>query len=508
MEFLVVAPPVCPPSEPPSGAFLLAAGLRARGADCGLLDLSLELFWQLLDGARGPGTPTDRALRYLLDSVEGYEVQHHRSAAGVIRSQLRGFEAQNPGWRITPMDLEAPVRVHDPRALGALLAHGPSPFASLWQGALLRALEEHRPRTVLISLAYLSQLAATIDLVRFLAGRGVRTIVGGSLPRSLAATGEGLGLLRELLGEIDLGDGLSLLGGDASDGLLRKLAWPRLLSERAYLSARPIVPLALSTGCFWNRCLFCPDRDMPFGAVPSSALQGLLSSLPDAVRAAGPVVHLLDSAVPPAALRRFLPLAREHRLGFYAFARPTERLRQGGLLAEAAESGCLMLQLGAEGGSGALLDRFGKGLDPAEAEAVTREAAEVGIRTYLYLLFGLPGETAADRDATLQLLARNADCVDFLNLSVFNLPRHSELCERPEDFGIELLDFPADAGLRLYRPFRCAGQDPRAEAKAFLQRDLRPHPAIRGATGRTPRWFRAAHLALIQLEGRRDPLRG
>ena len=503
VDFLVVAPPVCPPSEPPSGAFLLAAGLTGHGADCGMLDLSLELYWQLLsDGGEGE-TPTARALRYLLDSAGGYDGHRHRSAAGVIRSHLRGFGQQNPGWRISPMDVVAPRRVHDPRALAELLDEGPSPFEPLWQGVLARAIERHRPRTVLISLAYLSQLAATIDLVRHLEGLGVKTVVGGSLPRSLAATGEGLGLLRERLGNVDIGDGLSLLGTDARLGLLSRLAWPRLLSRRPYLTSRPIVPLALSTGCFWNRCLFCPDRDMPFTPVTTSALQGLLSTMPEPVRAAGPIVHLLDSAVPPAGLRRFLPLAREHQLGFYAFARPTERLRQGDLLAEAAESGCLMLQLGAEGGSGPLLRRFDKGLDPTEAEAVMREAAQVGIRTYLYLLFGLPGETESDRRATLELIARNAESVDFLNLSVFNLPRHSELTDRAGEFGIELEDFPADAGLRLYRPFRSQGQDTRAEAKAFLQRELRPHPSIRGALLRTPRWFRAAHLALMHVDGRR-----
>ena len=48
MDYLVLAPPVCTPAEPPSGAFLLAAGLKGRGYDVGLLDLSLELFHQFI----------------------------------------------------------------------------------------------------------------------------------------------------------------------------------------------------------------------------------------------------------------------------------------------------------------------------------------------------------------------------------------------------------------------------------------------------------------------------
>ena len=55
-------------------------------------------------------------------------------------------------------------------------------------------LASERPRRVLVSLAYLSQLPAAIDLVRFLDRLGVNRAVGGSLPRSLAATGAGLDL--------------------------------------------------------------------------------------------------------------------------------------------------------------------------------------------------------------------------------------------------------------------------------------------------------------------------
>ena len=41
---------------------------------------------------------------------------------------------------------------------------------------------------------------------------------------------------------------------DANKPLLKRLAWPRLLSTKPYLSARPVFPLLLSTGCFWRRC--------------------------------------------------------------------------------------------------------------------------------------------------------------------------------------------------------------------------------------------------------------
>lgn len=503
MEFLVLSPPACTPAEPPSGAFLLAAGLAGHGREVGLLDLSLEMVHRVLTDPAAPGPDAARAVAYMTDTLDGYVPLEHRSAAGLLHKKLKGWGAIHPGWSLSLMDIVAPGVVHDPVALAARMERDGSPFEALWREVLDPALDRWRPKTALISLAYLSQLAASIDLVRHLEDRGVEVIVGGSLPNSLARTGEGLGALAEVFPRIELGDGRSLLEGSESPSLLHRLAWPRLLSERPYLSARPIVPMPLSVGCYWDRCLFCPDRGMGYTTVPADALEALAAGMPEPVRAARPVVHLLDSALPPARLERFLPIAVAHGLDFYGFARPTRHLLRDGLLERAADSGCLMLQLGVEGGDGPLLDRFGKGLDPEEAEAVLQESARVGIRTYLYLLFGLPGETRTERQATLELLARNPDAVDFLNLSLFNLPQSCELTERAEEFGIELEEFPSDGRIRLYRPFHTAAGRPREDARQFLDRTLRRDPRVRPAVRRTPRWLRAAHLALMRVPGRR-----
>jgi len=493
---------VTTPAEPPSGAFLLAAGLAGHGYEAALLDLSLEFYGRTLEAL--PGPPVEGALAWLRDPGGPYDPMRHRGAAGTLHARLRRFGELRPGWRLTLMDL-APEgqRLHEPRGLAARLAADDGPFGALWEEALAPVLARRRPKRVLVSVAYLSQLAGALELTSWLRGRGIEPLVGGSLLNSMARTGEGLGRLSELLGRVELGDGRSLISGSAGH-LLERLAWPELLAGEPGLSSRPIVPLTLSTGCFWNRCLFCPDRGVPFVQVPVDALGNLLANLPDEIAAARPVVHLLDSALPPARLRDFLPLARQHGLGFYGFARPTASLRSRGLLREAAEAGCLMLQLGVEGGSGPLLDRFDKGLDPAEAARVLQEAAGAGIRTYLYLLFGLPGETGSDRQATLDLVADNAGAVDFLNLSVFNLPRYSELTDRADEFGIELLEFPGDDAIRLYRPFRCADGSPRRDSREFLNSEFRVDPRIRPAVRRTPRWLRAAHLALMEVPGRRS----
>jgi radical SAM superfamily enzyme YgiQ (UPF0313 family) len=327
--------------------------------------------------------------------------------------------------------------------------------------------------------------------------------VGGSLPTSLAATGHGLASLETVFEKIVLGDGTALLHGTDTGHMLDRLAWPHIVSSKPYLSCRPFIPLALSSGCFWNRCLFCPDRGVPFHKVPEATLARFLETIPEAILVKGPVIHLLDSALPPSLLRRFLPHVKAAGAGFFGFARPTAKLAEAGLLEEAAKSGCLMLQLGAEGGSKPLLDRYQKGIDPEEAKAVVTEAAAHGIRTYLYLLFGLPGETEKDLEMTLDMVSGAADSVDFLNLSLFNLPRFSELTTRAPELGIEIHDFPGEDGLiRLYWPFTANGVDSRKQARAFLKTRFKKDESIKEARLRTPRWLRAAHLALMQIPGR------
>jgi hypothetical protein len=500
MEFLVLTPPVVTPAEPPSGAFLLAAGLKGWGREAALLDLSLEFFYDLFSGA---GNAEKGALDYLCRGASGYTPMTHRSQTGHLHGLVSRFDSRHPGWKLTLMDIAPPDRIHHPGRLADYFLKTEGPFRHLYRRVLEPALSMIKPQKVLVSVAYLSQLAAAIDLVRFLESRGIEPLVGGSLINSLATTGRGFEAVRAVLPRILVGDGGSLIPQIQGRPLLSKLSFPTLLSDKTYLSRRPIIPLALSSGCFWNRCLFCPDRGIPYYPISDEAIEQFVTSLPDEVRSAGVVLHMLDSAIPPGRLRRYLEVVKGGELGFFGFARPTRQLLGKGLISAAADGGCLMLQLGVEGGSRPLLDRFQKGIDPKESEAVVRAAAESGIRTYLYLLFGLPGESAADLDATYKFVVRNGQYIDFLNLSLFNLPRYCELMERKDAFDIQILDFPGDReGIRLYRPFTSGGVDQRGQARKFLKR-FRSDPVVREACLRTPRWFRAAHLALMAISGRR-----
>jgi len=481
---------------------MLASALRGHGFDAAMLDLSLAFYSRHFDTTPQPG-PVNAALDYLKNAKEGYDPERHRNCAGILHNDLKRFETICANWKLTAMDIAPPVPVHHPSALAQQLIRS-DPFADLWARSLQPVLEQRRPGRVVISLAYLSQLAATLSLVRFLEHAGIQPIVGGSLPRSLHATGSGLQALARVLPHLDLSNGSTLIAAAEQPDFLHRLHWPELLCDRDYLSAQPVVPLALSTGCYWKKCRFCPDRSMPFHAVPDTAVDEFLRSIPEPIRNAVPMIHLLDSAIPPSSLRAFCPIARQHGVRFYGFARPENAFLNDRMLRDAADSGCRMLQFGVESGSGELLNRFDKGIDPARSQKILAAAAMEGIRTYVYMLFGLPGETATDRAATLALLRDNTPFVDFLNLSIFNLPVTSDIDEQAAAMHMDISGYTADEdAICLYRPFRVNGTDHRRTARDFIHNELLMEPAIRRIHRQTPRWFRAAHLSMMNLPGRR-----
>ncbi|MFO7626178.1 MAG: radical SAM protein [Candidatus Fermentibacteraceae bacterium] len=486
MRYLILSPPVHQPSEPPSGAFLLSAALAARGIEAPFFDLSLEFFHSALEKSTINTAP---ALRYMTSPPGGlYEPHRHASHSGVIMSALKRYAGTFPGWHLTPMDCTPPRGLHRP---GDYPASG-TPFEDFYGEILEPVLNSRADSTVLVSVAYLSQLPGAVELGRFLRARGRKALFGGSLFESLSRTGTGLSLLKTFIPEVTLDDGSGLLPTNTGH-VMDELVFPELLSKRDYLSPAHVLPVAFTTGCVWNKCLFCPDREKPLKAVPERTIRKLLEEAPRGV-----MVHFIDSTVPMSRLESALPLLEERGLRFFGFTRATREFLKPGLLDGMARSGCSMLQWGIESGSPGILERFGKGIDPKTALMVLKESAARGIRNYAYFLFGLPGETDRDREMTIELIEEAGTAIDFMNASVFNLPVDSELTGRHREFGMSLGTYdPGTDAIRLYSPFTCDGGDPRTEAKRFLWEAGRRSPVFSGLLSATPKWFRATHMAFM-----------
>jgi radical SAM superfamily enzyme YgiQ (UPF0313 family) len=76
------------------------------------------------------------------------------------------------------------------------------------------------------------------------------------------------------------------------------------------------------------------------------------------------------------------------------------------MLTAMKKAGCIRIQFGIESGSQKILDRIKKGITPQIVEKAVNLTNKVGISTLGFFMFGLPGETEATMEETVQLAMR------------------------------------------------------------------------------------------------------
>jgi len=257
------------------------------------------------------------------------------------------------------------------------------------------------------------------------------------------------------------------------------------LPIRDYFAPGPILPYSSSSGCYWNKCSFCPERaeGNPYIAIP---VEEVIHDLLHLVDKQKPVlIHLLDNAISPSLMKEI----SEHPPGapWYGFARITRHLTDLDFCLALKRSGCVMLKLGLESGDQTVLDSLQKGINLAEASSALRNLTKAGIATYVYLLFGTPPEGLIEARRTLEFVVKHHDCIGFLNLAIFNMPIYG-----PEAHQMETKTF-YEGDLSLYTNFDHPKGWNRQLIRQFLDKEFKRHPAIAAILRRDPPVFTSNH---------------
>ena len=365
-----------------------------------------------------------------------------------------------------------------------------TPFYPYFRSRIEKLFREKKPLFVGISLNYLSQALSAFSMIGFIRREfpGVKVIMGGGLVTSwvknLRWKNPFSGLVDHLVsgpGEYQL---LSLLGLNASD---EKTCSPdyHALPRTNYLSPGFILPYSASTGCYWNRCSFCPEKAEGNPYVPIPARQ-VISDLKCLTEKTGPaLIHLLDNAISPALFDAFC--ADNAGVPWYGFARIGPHLTDPDFCMSLKKAGCVMLKLGIESGDQGVLDALGKGISVETSSIVLKNLKRARIASYVYLLFGTPAETGTSSKKTLEFTVRHGDCINFLNLAIFNMPLCGE--QYPE---IETKGF-YEGDLSLYTDFvHPAGWD-RKSVRQFLDNKFKRHPAVSAILKNDPPVFTSNH---------------
>ena len=201
-------------------------------------------------------------------------------------------------------------------------------------------------------------------------------------------------------------------------------------------------------------------------------------------------IHFVDNALSPAFLK-FL-VKNPPGVPWYGFVRMTEHLADPAFVAGLKDAGCVMLKLGIESGDQAVLDALNKGITVETVSRALKTIKAAGIAVYAYLLFGTPAETYESANRTSDFIQVHADCIDFLNLAIFNLPAGS-----PEADVLTAVHFyPGD--LSLYREFaHPAGWD-RNRVRQFLEKEFKRSESIRAILKKDPPFFTSNHAPFFR----------
>ncbi|MBP6940889.1 MAG: radical SAM protein [Syntrophorhabdaceae bacterium] len=511
MSVLLIHPPVVKPSEPPAGLAKLAGALSSHGIPYVMLDANIEGILSLIDNApSGADRWTQRAGRNsarnlagikdrsLYDSFAGY-----RRVVGEI-CRLLDVSAAPYSVKMSVADYRyrkgSPVKSRD--LLFAAEHPEENPFHKYFEKRLGGLLQGEDCSMAGLSLNYLSQALTAFAMIGFIKKRfpSLKIVLGGGLITSWMKSAAWRNPFSGLVDHCVAGPGeaplLSLLGREPQGNVHYQPDF-RGFSVDDYMAPGFVLPYAASTGCYWGRCSFCPERaeGNRYTQVSPHAVTAELNRI---VSDTKPVlIHLVDNAISPAVLRALV----KDRPGvpWYGFVRVTDDLLDPDFCSALRRSGCAMLKLGIESGDQGVLDAMQKGVGLSQVSRVLKSLAKAGIATYAYLLFGTPYEAEREARATLNFVAKHSQYITFMNVAIFNLPVNS-----PDSRGLELKTF-YEGDLSLYTDFVHPKGWDRRTARAFLDREFKKDPAIRQVIQRQPPFFTSNHAAFFCLMGLTSP---
>ncbi|BBO78232.1 radical SAM protein [Desulfosarcina widdelii] len=508
-SILLISPPITKPCEPPAGIAKLAGALRANGIDCRVYDAGLDCLLGLLEQPLAANdTWTRRALNHreenlaALRAADLYRNRDRYKRAVMDLNRILHMAGQPAGFAASLSNFASqslsPVRSAD--LVRAAEQFESNLFYPLFSRSLAAFFSQREPEIFGFSINFMSQALCAFAMIGYVRKRlpGTAIVCGGGLVTSWMNIPGFESPFGGLIDDMICGPGENWLierctEKSAPEPSVTGCDFSSFDLDR-YLAPVRVLPYSTSRGCYWKKCAFCPETaENSVYLTEAPAVIGIdLQRLRDRIGAG--LIHFLDNALSP----KFMAHLIEHPPGvaWYGFARITRHLTDPNFVKGLRNSGCVMLKLGVESGDQAVLDALSKGIDIAMASRALSALHRVGIATYVYLLFGTPAEDEAAALRTLAFTVDHADCIDFLNLAIFNLPAHGSEAGR-----LDTADFYA-GDLSLYREFLHPKGWGRSRVRPFLSKVFKKQPGIQEILNNDPPFFTSNHAPFFHLQTR------
>lgn len=508
-SILLIYPPVALPDAPPAGIARLSGYLRAVGADCRAVDFNLEGMLEAIRRDIPAGDTWTRRAKGKVDkhvaALRSFPLYSHpdryrRAASDVNRVfQVAG---RDKGARMSLSNFVhpflSPVRSADLAAAARDFRDNPFfPFFS----KRIRALFSEKAFDITgISVNFTGQALCAAAIAGFLREYApeTRIVFGGGLITSWMNIPGFSNPLAGIADEMIPGPGerhLSALCGAEKTHPAGRGCTPGFpcdfsdFDARRYLSPVFVMPIAASDGCYWRKCRICPEKagNTPYRPFPPERV-ALAAASPDKTPG---LLHFTDNALSPKFMK-FLA-ANPPKTPWYGFARITPHLADPDFVAALAGSGCVMLKIGIESASQRVLDAMEKGTTVELISRVLSTLKAASISVYGYLLFGTPAENEDSAFATRDFVLAHADCIDFLNLAIFNLPAY---CGEADNLATRPF---YEGDLSLYADFVHPEGWHRERVRRFLAKRFAAEKPIRRIIKNDPPFFSSGHAPFFAM---------
>ncbi|MBN1550714.1 radical SAM protein [bacterium] len=497
-KILLIYPPVARNSEPPLGISLIAGYLKSLDIPVKCIDLNgywgPHLAHSISDSSK---TRYHRAKLHIKNAIEKLSGKNGYSCYSRYQTQMEYYSgalacaSENQPWMLTPGDFKISsitgFGVHDIETICSSASE--LPFKSLYDAVLEPVLTGFSPGITGISICYRSQFVPSIALGVWLkhCHPNMTIVFGGPFCRMLPEASRAY--IDFILGNVILEDGERFfknyldLGKSAEDGEVV----PDFSDYHMnlYFTPEAVLPITSSRGCYWRRCAFCSESNVAFRMDKQDVFLQKLHTLYEISKPS--LLHFTDNALPPTILDL---LARETPpVPFYGFVRPTMKLTNKAFIQKLKDNGCRMLELGMETAVQKHLDRMQKGTCVSDYGRILDNLHASGIKSFVYILFGFPGETETDRNTTLEFLTRHP--ITFLNTSIFRYHPGTRFAnDIPEEH------LPADSLVESSIYVKSEEQK-LPELRRWMDRVYYKHPVIRKLTQKTPRFFKSNHAVFF-----------
>jgi len=506
---IIIHPPLTKPCEPPAALAYLSSMLESHGHKCTVFDMNINcLNFTLNTLTTDNDTWSKRALKGKEKNIMALRapgiysnLDRYKRAVSDLNRLLENngkkFNLRLSLGNYVDQD-KSPLKGHDLQR--AAQQYERNIFHIYFSSKLNELIDLHRPSIIGFSLNYLSQALCTFAMIGFIKSHfpEIRIVLGGGLITTWLSNPDWCNPFPELVDHY--------VSGKGEEPLLKLLSITRTIDyvkpnytdllHNEYLSPGFILPFTTSSGCFWKKCTFCPEKteNSPYTHIPPAITVNTLNTL---VRDCSPsLIHLLDNAISPSTLNAISQTPPG--IPWYGFARIDSQLSDREFCIALKKSGCTMLKLGLESGNQAVLDNMEKGIDLHIASKILKNLHSAGIATYVYLLFGTPAETRLEAEQTLSFIEKHHRYISFLNLAIFNLPRYSA-----ETSFLEIADF-YDGDLSIYRDFTHPRGWNRQQVRYFLDTIFKRSPIISAILKRDPPFFTSNHAPFFEINIFRD----